>query len=72
MGTIAINSEVSPDEMPHKAALNQGLHCLQFNKKEIKYFFEIITCNPSLFTMDHPNLTVCGLLETSIGLKRGK
>ena len=71
MRTIA-NSEVSPDEMAHKAALNQSLHCLLSKKKEIKYFLEFITCDPSLYTMDHHNLTVCGFLENSIGLKRGK
>ena len=53
-GTLA-NSE-DPDEMPHNAALHQGLHCLlrqnRSSEKEIKYISEIITCGPSLYTTD--------------------
>ena len=55
------NSE-DPDEMPHNAAFHQGLHCLlgqnQSSGKEIQYFLEIITCDPSIYTKDHPDLTV--------------
>ena len=37
-------------------------------------FFEItcITCNPSIYTMDHPDLTVSNFMENSVGLKRVK
>ena len=42
------NSE-DPDEMPHKEAFHQGLHCLQCqnrsSEKEIQYFLEIIICD---------------------------
>ena len=53
-GALA-NSE-EPDEMPHNVAFHQGLHCLlgqnQSSEKEIKYFFESITGDPSIDTMD--------------------
>ena len=58
MGTLA-NSE-DPDEMLHNAAFHQGLHCLLrqkpiFQRKKYNFFlFEIITCDPSIYTMDHP------------------
>ena len=51
-----------PDEMSHKAAFYQGLHCLLIPNRssgvEIYNCFEIITCNPFIYTMDHPDLTV--------------
>ena len=60
MGTLA-NSE-DPDEMPHNVAFHQGLHCLlrqnQSSEKEMQYFLEIITCDTSIYTMDHPDLIV--------------
>ena len=56
MGILA-NSE-DPDEMPHYAAFHLGLHCLlrlkRSSGKEIQSFFEIITCDPSIYTMNHP------------------
>ena len=67
-GTV-INSE-DPDEMPHKAAFHQGQHCLlgqnQSSDKEI-YFFEIITRNSSINTMDHPDFTVPNKIEDHRG-----
>ena len=37
----------------HYAAFHQGLHCLlrtnQSSVKEIQYFLEIITCDPSIY-----------------------
>ena len=52
------NSE-DPDEMPHNAALHQGLHCLlrqnRSSEKELKYILEIITYGPSIYTTDHPD-----------------
>ena len=53
------NSE-DPDEMPHKAAFHQGLHCLLrqnqetksiFRERNIFFFWKIITCDPSIYTM---------------------
>ena len=35
-------------------------------------FFLIITCDPSIYTIDHPDLTVCRVMENSIGLNRVK
>ena len=50
MGTMATSEE--PDKMPHKAAFHQGLHCLlrqnQSLEKEIHYFLEIITYDPTI------------------------
>ena len=52
MGTLA-NSE-SPDKMPQNVASHQGLHTLlrqnRSSMKEIHYFLEIITCDPSIYT----------------------
>ena len=65
------NSE-EPDEMPHNVAFHLGLHYLprqnQSLEKEI-CFLEIITSDPSIYTMDHPDVIVCSFMENSIGLK---
>ena len=52
-----------------------GLHCLlrqnQYSEKEIQiFFFQILTRDPSIYTMGHPDLIVCGFMDNSIGLKR--
>ena len=51
---ILANSE-DPDEMPHSVAFHQDLHCLlnrkQSSEKIIKSYLEIITCDPSIYTM---------------------
>ena len=74
MGTLANNED--PDEMPHDAAFHQRLHYLvkqnRPSEKEIQYFLETITCEPSIYTMDHPDFIVCSCRENSIGLKRIK
>ena len=45
-------------EMLHYAAFHQGLHCLLrkelSSEKETTILLEIITCDPSIYTMDHP------------------
>ena len=70
MGALA-NSENS-DEIWHNAAFYQGLHCLirqnLSSEKELQYVLEIITCDPLISTMDHPDLLVCCFMENSIGL----
>ena len=42
---------------------HQGLLCLlrqkQSSEKEIQYLLKIITCDHSIYTMDHPDLSVC-------------
>ena len=74
MATLA--NSIDPDEMPHNAAFHQGLHCLlrqnQPSEKQIRYFWEIITSDPSVYTMDHPDFIACSFMEYSIGLKRVK
>ena len=57
--------------MLHHATFHQGLHCkcldkINLQKKKYNIFFEIITCNHSLCTMDHPDLTISNLMENSI------
>ena len=70
-----VNS-VDPDKIPHMAAFHQGLHSLVSQKTIFRerniMFVEIITCDPSIYTMDHPDLTVSSLMENFIGLKRVK
>ena len=69
------NSE-DTDEMLQHATFNQGLHSLlrqnQSSEKEIHctIFLKIITNNPSLYIMDHPDLTVSNFMEFSIGPRR--
>ena len=69
------NSE-DPDEMLHKAAFHQGLHCLlrqnQSSEKEIIIYLKTITYDPSIYTMDHPDLTASNLMGNSICPKRVK
>ena len=61
-------NSVDPDKMPHNA---MGLQCLlsqnQSSENEIQYCFEIITCDPSLYTTDHSDLIVSNFIVNSIG-----
>ena len=55
-GTLANSGNA--DEMPYYVAFHQGLHCLvRQNLSSDKYniFLEIITGDPSKYTMDHPD-----------------
>ena len=65
-----------PDEIPHNEAFHQELHCLlrqnQSSEEEIQYYLEIKTCDPSIYTIDHPDLTVSKFMENSIRLQRVK
>ena len=51
-----------------------GLQCLlsqnQSSEKEIQYFLKIITSDTSIYTMDHPDLTVSNFMGNTIGTKR--
>ena len=71
MGILA-NSE-DPDEMKHNVAFHRGLHCLlekmDLQRKKYNIFFEIITRDPSIYTMDHHDFIVCSFMENSLGLK---
>ena len=62
-----------PNEMPHSGAFHKSLHCLQrqnpSSDREILFILEILTCNPSVYIMNHPDITVSNSMENSIGLK---
>ena len=64
-----VNSE-DPDEMPHNAAFHQGLQYLlrrkQSSEKDKKIGYYILTCDPSISTMDHPKFIVFNQKEESI------
>ena len=70
MGTLANNKY--PDEILHNVVFHQSLHCLlrqsQSSEKEIHYLFEIITFDPSIYTIDHPDFVVSSFFENSISL----
>ena len=65
------NSE-DPYKMQHHAVFYLGLHCLlrqnRSSEKELQYFFEIITLDPSIYTIDYPVSTVINFIEKSIVL----
>ena len=68
MSSFANNED--PDEMPHYTAFHQGLHCLlgqkQSLEKENTIYLELITCHPSIYTVDHPKSIVSDQTEESI------
>ena len=74
VNTLAISEDL--DEMLHNVAFHQGMHCLlrqnRSLKKEIQYFFGIIACDPSIYTMDHPDFIAYSFMERSTSLKRVK
>ena len=70
MATFA-NSE-GPDEIVQIAEFYQGLHCLLkkliFRERNLYSILEeIITCDPSIHIMNHPDLTVSSFMVNSIG-----
>ena len=53
--------------------IHQGVSCLlRQNPSSEKEEKKIITCDPSICAMDHPDFIVCRFMEDSIGLKRGR
>ena len=67
-----LTNSADPDEMQHNAAFHQGLQCLKQNQsseKEIPYFLGITNCDPSIYTMDHPDMILCRSMENTIGPK---
>ena len=69
-----VNSE-DQDEMQHNAAFYQGMHCLlrhnQSSEKEIQYFKgNYNLSDPSIYTLDHPDLIVSNFMGNSIGTKK--
>ena len=75
------NSE-DPDEMPHNVTFHQGVHCLlrhtQSSEEGNTISFSDITCDPSIYTMDHTKFIVSmrrknpllhkGLVQTHLAL----
>ena len=55
----------------HNAAFHQGLHCLQWHKqssmKEIRFYVEMITRDPSVYTLDHPKFIASNQKEKAKG-----
>ena len=67
MGTLENNED--PDEMSHHTVFHQGLYYfLQWKKYTI--ILQIITCDPSIYTMDLPNVTVSNVIKNYIGTQR--
>ena len=63
--------------MPHNVAFHQGLHCLLrqnhiFKESNTIFLEEITACDPSIYTIDHPDFIVCSYMENFIGLLRVK
>ena len=60
----------------HYAAFHQGLHCLlnpkQSSEKEIQFHLVFITCDPSIYTVDHPKVIISYQREESISILRVK
>ena len=57
MGTCTLANSKDPDEMLHKAAFHQGLHCLlrqiQSSETEVHHFIEILNDNSLKYKMDN-------------------
>ena len=65
-----LSNSVDPDEIPNDMAFHWGLLCLLRHKRSSeKYNFhlEIITCDLSLYIMDHLKFNVSNHKEDSIG-----
>ena len=41
-------------------------------QKEIRFILEVMVCDPSIYTMDHPDFIVHSFMENLTGLKRVK
>ena len=66
MHTFAISED--PDEMAHGAEFYHDLHCLTRQNQSSER--GVLTCDPSIHTMDHLDLTASNYMGNSIGLKR--
>ena len=62
--------------MLHHAPFHLGLHWLpsqnQILDRKIQHLLEIVTCDPSIYTMDNPDFIVLSFMGNSIDLKRVK
>ena len=63
-----------PGKMLHNAVFHQGLHCWlrqkRSSEKELQFYFEIITCDPSNYIMDHFKLFYQTGRKSPLGHKR--
>ena len=67
-GTLA-NSE-DPDKMSHFTMFcTVCLDKINLQRKKYNIFLKIMTCNPSIYTIDHPDLTVSNVMG-NYGTKR--
>ena len=41
-----------------------------FQRKRYNFPFEKLTCGPSIYTIDQPDIIVCSFIENSIDMKR--
>ena len=75
MGIFVSIMEINPlwTRNPLAGTLTNGedLHCL-LRQNQSSEILAIITCDPSVYTTDHPDLIVCSFMENSIGPKRVK
>ena len=71
---LSIADSEDPDEMPHYTEFHQGLHCLLRQKlsseKKLQLYLEIVTCEPSNYTMDHFKFVASIQKEESNSTKR--
>ena len=59
-----------PDEMLHDVAFHPDFHCMlrqnDLQRKKYNFYLEIITCDPSIYTMDHSKFIVSNQKDRSI------
>ena len=68
MGTFAKSQD--PDDSPGSEVCYYGQNIS--SEKETQHFWKIITCDPSIYTTNYPDLTVSNFRETPNGLQRVK
>ena len=60
MGIYANSKD--PDEVPQNETFHQGLQCLVFKEGD-RFFPQIITWEPAIYTVDQPGFMVCSFME---------
>ena len=70
-----LSNSVDPDEMPQSVAFHQSIHYLLltdtiFKERKIQFYWANITCDPSIYTMDHPEFNLSNQEEESINALR--
>ena len=58
--------------MLHDAVFHEGLHCLLRQKLSSELEIEFLTCDPSIYTMDHQRFIVPKQKDESISTQRAK